>query len=150
MNVIGTEPLDKEFDNLFVDLTVDGDLCHFTHVAPANLDAIELTAYAAEREESYAYDIIRDMYPDRPAELNSLDDVLAWVSDGCIIPATDTEPERIAEKVPFQGTHPVEEVFSEFVIDAPNIEQAIAQIADSNTRAVFTQLFASKIKRQKK
>ena len=147
MIVIGTQNINPQRDFLFVDLTVDGDLCHFTHVAPANLDAIELTAYAAEREKSYAYDIIRDMYPDRIAELSSLDEILAWITDGCIIPATDNEPERVAKKVPFAGTHPVEETFADLVEDKAPINAAIAKIADPETRNALQLIFASKVRR---
>ncbi len=90
-------------------------------------------------------------YPDAPNRgamtLAEFDD---WIAAGAIIPATDTEPERVAIKIPFPDAHPADEIFAEFVIDAPNIEQEIDQIADLNTRAVFTQLFASKIKRRKK
>lgn len=137
MVVIGTQNISVAWDNLFVDLIVDGDLCHFTHVAPATLDAIALSAYAIANEAKYAHDIIRDMYPVRPVDVNSLGEVEAWVAAGVDVP----------DKIPFARAHSVQKTFSEITEDSVNIQTAIDQIADPDVKNTFQLILDSKVKK---
>ena len=111
--------INDKIEHLLVTITVDGNECEFTHVAPVGLSDAELQKYAEAREASYKHDILRDMYPDRPkikptekqTEVEAID---AWVKDGAKIPAVldaeekEIEPEKMAVKRPWTNKHPGE------------------------------------------
>ena len=60
----GSETGDKIW--IHVTFEVDGEQIEYTNVAPQDLTNDELQKYADEREHSYRFDVLRDMYPDCP------------------------------------------------------------------------------------
>lgn len=92
---------------VFVTLTVDGDDCEFTHVAPGDLSGQDLQDFVDAREDAYALDILRDMYPDAPNFVrNTRPNFEQWILDGAIVPAHEDSPEYIAIKIPWTNKHP--------------------------------------------
>ena len=108
-----TQEINNDKQWVFVTLTVDGDDCQFAHVAPANLSGQDLQDFVDAKEDSYKFDILRDMYPDAPKSVkNSLLDLEQWVLDGCNVPEVKDDednvihPAYVAEKVAWTGKHP--------------------------------------------
>ena len=98
---------------VFVTLTVDGDECQFTHVAPIALTGQDLQDFVDAKEDAYGLDILKDMYPDAPnSAKGSREDFEQWITDGKIVPAVlddeenEIEPEYTSVKVPWTNQHP--------------------------------------------
>ncbi len=107
----------QETDNnqqwVFVTLAVDGSDCQFTHVVPANLSGQDLQDFVDAKEDQYALDILKDMYPDAPnIAKGSRADFEQWILDGKVVPEVldDEEnvitPEYVSTKVPWTNQHP--------------------------------------------
>ena len=67
----------------------------------------ELQTWLDIKEQRCLVSILKQMYPDHP-NIQTLEEMEQWIADGCIIPETETEPERVAEKVEWTNKHPVE------------------------------------------
>lgn len=93
---------------VYVTVTVDGDDCQFIHIAPAILSGQDLQNYVDAKEDSYKFDILRDMYPTAPdsdkISLSALEawaathakEKVAWVNQHPdIIPASGTEKSNL-------------------------------------------------------
>lgn len=87
-------------ENIHITLTVDGDECEFNHVAPIDLEGKALKDFVKSREDSYKFDILRDMYPN--SGQSNLKDMEKWIKAG------HTVDGKVIEKVPWTGTHPPE------------------------------------------
>jgi hypothetical protein len=115
----------QEIDNnkqwVFVTLTVDGDDCQFTHVAPANLSGQDLQDFVDVKEDSYKFDILRDMYPDAPKSVkNDLADLEQWILDGVDV-----------EKVAWTNKHP--DIISVGGSEKDNLLASAKELADTLT-----------------
>lgn len=86
-NISGTHP---------AQFTLDG-----TYEWKANIpEGVDTEAYLTSRVGSYRLRTKRMEYPDAPNRCGmTLEEFTAWIAAGCIIPATETEDERVAEKV---------------------------------------------------
>lgn len=107
------QEIDDNQQWVFVTLTVDGDDCQFTHVAPIALAGQDLQDFVDARENSYTLDILKDMYPDAPnSAKGSREDFEQWITDGKIVlEVLDDEdnvvtPEYVSTKVPWTNQHP--------------------------------------------
>lgn len=58
--------------------------------------------------------------------------------------------DEAGEKAPFPTSHPVDETFADIAEDKANIQAAIAQIADANTRDAFDRILASRVRKPEK
>ena len=124
ITINGTKAIDNNKQWVFFTLTVDGDECQFTHIAPIGLTGQDIQNFVNARESLYKLDVLRDMYPGALYQ-DSIGDTdiekfESWISSGCINP-----DETVIEKVTFKGTHPLEA--QEKAITA---KDTMAEIAD--------------------
>lgn len=120
--ITGVKPINDDEQWIFVTLTVDGDECKFTHVAPTDLTGQVLQDYVNARENGYNLDILRDMYPGAiviPAENQTmLEAFTAWIAAGHknIVEIDDEQVETVITKTPWSGAHP-EDLYQISVLD---------------------------------
>ena len=99
---------------IYLTINVDSEDCKFVHTAPEELSGDDLQAFVEIREDSYKFDILRDMYPN--SGQTDLESMEQWIADGPKIEVqTGTNEngdpimeEKMVEKVPWTGTHPPE------------------------------------------
>jgi hypothetical protein len=116
-----SQEIDNDQQWVFVTLTVDGDNCQFTHVAPANLTGQDLQDFVDVKEDSYKFDILRDMYPDAPMSVkNTLSDLEQWILDGVDV-----------EKVTWTNKHP--DIISASGSEKDNLLASAKELADTLT-----------------
>lgn len=133
-----TQEIDNNQQWVFVTVTVDGDDCQFTHVAPIALTGQDLQDFVDAGEDSYALDILKDMYPDVPnSAKGSREDFEQWITDGKIVPAVldDEEnvvtPEYVSTKVPWTNQHP--DIIPASGIEKSNLLAAAKDLVSSLT-----------------
>ena len=102
-----TTEIDDKQKWVHVTLEVDGDECQFNHVAPTGLEGTDLQKFIESKEDSYRFDILRDMYPTcRDQKKTDLETMLEWIKDGCNLRDKDGQFTGKAEKVEWINTHP--------------------------------------------
>ena len=96
-----TSAIDDSQQWVFITVSVDGDDCKFTHVAPSDLSGDALQAYVDGREDFYKRELLRNMYDKADCYNSSLEDFEAWVSAGCKnaeVKGVDADGEEIVIK----------------------------------------------------
>jgi hypothetical protein len=133
-----TQEIDNDQQWVFVTLTVDGDECQFTHVAPVALTGQDLQDFVDAREDAYTLDILKDMYPDVPTSAKGTRaDFEQWIIDGKIVPEVlDDEdnvitPEYVSTKVPWTNQHP--DIISASGTEKANLLAAAKDLVSSLT-----------------
>lgn len=133
-----SQEIDNDKQWVFVTLTVDGDDCQFTHVAPIALIDQDLQNFVDAREDAYKLDILRDMYPDVPSSVrNNSSDFEQWILDGKIVPEVLDDgdnvvtPEYVSTKILWTNTHPD-------IISASGTEKANLLVAAKDLTSSLT------------
>lgn len=108
VDIVGTHKIDEsENQFVFVKITVAGDVCKYSGVAPAELSGQDLQDFVDRHEKQIRLDILRDMYGDRFDDLDAFEQ---WVADGAIEEKIDPDTGETytgpAEKTPFPNNHP--------------------------------------------
>lgn len=120
--LIGSRAIDTEKQWVFVSVTIDGQECKFTHVAPVGLSGTALQEYVSKHELAYKLDILRDMYPAAPdAAKVSFTEMEKWIAAGCKI-GTDPKSTITAVKQPWTGSHPPEIVIKQALDSATTLD----------------------------
>ena len=78
-----SEATGKSYQNIWVEVEIDGDKCIFPHSAPADLDGDDLQAHVDGREDFYKRELLRNIYPTADCYDGSLNDWDAWIAGGC-------------------------------------------------------------------
>jgi len=95
ITINNTRPINGDASQKWIEISVtaDGDVCKFTHVAPADLSGDDLQTYVDNKEDFYKTEILRNMYKgadcynesyayyDKDEKLSG--GWLKWIADGC-------------------------------------------------------------------